>query len=93
MRLIKVKENSKDVDSYTYDANGITPNYSYSLNNKITSISNKKGNIILSKYSYTYCLDNSAKAIIENVTHSGRTARQDARWAYGYSTTGCKNNG
>ena len=69
MRVVKVKESGKETVSYTYDANGnkksetlangVTSTYTYNNNNKVTGITNKKGNSTISSYEYSYYLDGS----------------------------------
>ena len=69
MRVVKVKESGKETVSYTYDANGnkksetlangVTSTYTYNNNNKVTRITNKKGNSTISSYEYSYYLDGS----------------------------------
>ena len=69
MRVVKVKESGNETASYTYDANGnkksetlangVTSTYTYNNNNKVTGITNKKGNSTISSYEYSYYLDGS----------------------------------
>lgn len=69
MRIVKVKESGNETASYTYDANGnkksetlangITSTYTYNNNNKVTGITNQKGNSTISSYEYSYYLDGS----------------------------------
>ena len=69
MRVVKVKESGNETASYTYDANGnkktetlangVVSTYTYNNNNKVTGITNKKGNSTISSYEYSYYLDGS----------------------------------
>ena len=69
MRVVKVKESGNETVSYTYDANGnkksetlangVVSTYTYNNNNKVTGITNKKGNSTISSYEYSYYLDGS----------------------------------
>lgn len=69
MRISKVKEGSKEIASYTYDANGnkitetlgngVVSTYTYNKANRITNIVNKSGNSTISSYEYSYFLDGS----------------------------------
>ena len=76
MRIVKVKESGNETASYTYDANGnkksetlangITSTYTYNNNNKVTGITNKKGNSTISSYEYSYYLDGSDACKVRN---------------------------
>lgn len=69
MRVVKVKESGNETASYTYDANGnkktetlangVVSTYTYNNSNKVTGITNKKGNSTISSYEYSYYLDGS----------------------------------
>ena len=69
MRISKVKEGSKEIASYTYDANGnkksetlgngVVSTYTYNKANRITNLENKSGDITISSYEYSYFLDGS----------------------------------
>ncbi len=76
MRVVKVKESGNETASYTYDANGnkksetlangVTSTYTYNNNNKVTGITNKKGNSTISSYEYSYYLDGSDACKVRN---------------------------
>ena len=66
MHVINVRENGKDVVSYTYDANGnkksetlgngVVSTYTYNNANKITKLENQSGDMTISSYEYSYYL-------------------------------------
>ncbi len=76
-QLTTVRDNlsSKNVASYTYDgagnistktlANGVTTAYTYNGTNFLSSVTNKKGNIVLSSYAYTYYLDGNRASVTD----------------------------
>lgn len=76
MRVSKVKEGSKEIASYTYDANGnkksetlgngVVSTYTYNKANRITNIENKSGDITISSYEYSYFLDGSDACKVRN---------------------------
>ena len=76
MRVVKVKESGNETVSYTYDANGnkktetlangVVSTYTYNNNNKVTGITNKKGNSTISSYEYSYYLDGSDACKVRN---------------------------
>ena len=76
MRVVKVKESGNETVSYTYDengnkktetlANGVVSTYTYNNNNKVTGITNKKGNFTISSYEYSYYLDGSDACKVRN---------------------------
>lgn len=76
MRVAKVKESGNETVSYTYDANGnkktetlangVVSTYTYNNSNKVTGITNKKGNSTISSYEYSYYLDGSDACKVRN---------------------------
>ena len=66
-RLVKVLEDGTLTAQYTYDANGnratltgnngIVTTYTYNDGNLVVSLTNRKGNAIVSSYQYTYYMD------------------------------------
>ena len=76
-RLLSVAENGTIKANYTYDvngnranlaypANGITTTYAYNKANMVTSLINKKGNTVLSSFTYAYYLDGNQEKKTDN---------------------------
>jgi RHS repeat-associated protein len=77
-RLYKVYDSGNPAATYLYDANGnrdtltypngITTSYLYNLQNKVTTLTNKKGTALLSDYAYTYYADGNQESYKDLIT-------------------------
>jgi len=78
-RVQSVNTNGSRV-TYTYDANsnrtrqsninGIATDYTFNLANMVTSLVNRQGDTVLSRFDYTYYLDGNTQEVLEELMES-----------------------